>query len=449
MSVRGVRRVLVAALLAAAAGSAVAWAPDSFPDPKRDVNLCGRKGKASNICDPDGVISYEAANRVEGVIKDIWAGVDPFVRAPCADKGLQGYQVRAAPGSAARRPAQAHNTTPSRLTAPHHAPSLPLLAAGGRVPDAGAGAGPRRERGRGRPPRRQGPAPEVGRGRRGLRQRGPAPAGRPLPPGLHLHGRGRAAHADGRPPGRHHRRDAAAAARRRRGRGRRGGGCGHWAGPGGAGPAQPVGVVPAALLRRRRLVHALLLLASGACPCFLRPAPPRPAQSPPLAARPDRGARAPARCCRQSFKQRRQYRDCRSALRRVKDEQEKLRTKEWSRPRTCPVCLEAFAADPEAAAAAAEAGDEAAEPTAPLLPSENGRVQDDGGAGPSSLAGPSSSGLRKRGSNRSLGRAEGGAAAEEPAARTPISLPCGHTFCEPCERRVGAARQRRRRHASA
>lgn len=88
-------KILAALLLGAMAVQAMPWGPDTFPDPKRDVNLCGRRGKSSNICDPDGVISFEGADRVEGIIKDIWDGVDPYKRAPCGDEGIVGFQASA------------------------------------------------------------------------------------------------------------------------------------------------------------------------------------------------------------------------------------------------------------------------------------------------------------------------------------------------------------------
>lgn len=44
------------------------WSADDFPNPVKDIHLCGRRGVASWICDPDGVLSYEEANRLEGII---------------------------------------------------------------------------------------------------------------------------------------------------------------------------------------------------------------------------------------------------------------------------------------------------------------------------------------------------------------------------------------------
>lgn len=69
------------------------WNPRLFPNPKRDVNLCGRRGKKSAICDPDGVLSYTAANRIEGIIKEINKGDSPYKKKYCEGRGLEGFQV--------------------------------------------------------------------------------------------------------------------------------------------------------------------------------------------------------------------------------------------------------------------------------------------------------------------------------------------------------------------
>ena len=98
-----VRLLISATLWAACLQSCIAcppWTPDSFPNPKTDLELCGRGGKKSNICDPDGVLSTEAQNRVEGTLLEIYEGADPYVRAQCGDKGLEGYQVGHAGSSA-------------------------------------------------------------------------------------------------------------------------------------------------------------------------------------------------------------------------------------------------------------------------------------------------------------------------------------------------------------
>lgn len=73
------------------------WNPQMYPNPKRDVNLCGRQGRKSNICDPDRILSERAANRIEGIIKEISDGVKPYNKSPCDSKGLQGVQVLSLP----------------------------------------------------------------------------------------------------------------------------------------------------------------------------------------------------------------------------------------------------------------------------------------------------------------------------------------------------------------
>lgn len=153
-----------------------------------------------------------------------------------------------------------------------------------------------------------------------------------------------------------------------------------------------------------------------------------------------------------SIRERRRYRDCRSALQRVKDEQEKLRTKEWSKPRTCPICLEEFSVNPEiipepSAPDVPGTSSISDDPSAPLLPSESGNALRGGGSseeeGDASTskgaAGPSSSGLRRRNSGKmECGHNHGTAAAggkkggSDEVVRTPITLRCGHTFCEAC-----------------
>ena len=75
---------------------ATKWDAENYPNPKRDVNLCGREGKQSNICDPDSILTYAGANRIEGIIEDVWMGVAPYIKRECGESGPQGFQVRAA-----------------------------------------------------------------------------------------------------------------------------------------------------------------------------------------------------------------------------------------------------------------------------------------------------------------------------------------------------------------
>ena len=41
---------------------AVQWEVKNFPNPQTDLQDCGRRGKQSFVCDPDGVLSYSEGN---------------------------------------------------------------------------------------------------------------------------------------------------------------------------------------------------------------------------------------------------------------------------------------------------------------------------------------------------------------------------------------------------
>ena len=74
---------------------AVPWSPQTFPNPMLDTKACGRGGIASRVCDPDGLLSRESANVVEGIIQDIETAKQPYRESRCDDSGdSQGYQVR-------------------------------------------------------------------------------------------------------------------------------------------------------------------------------------------------------------------------------------------------------------------------------------------------------------------------------------------------------------------
>jgi hypothetical protein len=73
------------------------WTPSTYPNPTVDTKACGRRGVRSWVCDPDGLLSYNSANVVEGTLKEIAAAEDPFVSAGCKKRGPgdpKGYQVR-------------------------------------------------------------------------------------------------------------------------------------------------------------------------------------------------------------------------------------------------------------------------------------------------------------------------------------------------------------------
>ena len=44
--------------------------PDDFPDPTKDVALCGRH-KAGRVCDPDGIMSEDGRNQAQAIIHTI------------------------------------------------------------------------------------------------------------------------------------------------------------------------------------------------------------------------------------------------------------------------------------------------------------------------------------------------------------------------------------------
>lgn len=72
------------------------WTPKRYPDPTQDPEACGRPGvEHSWVCDPDGILSVEQRNVVEGILKAIAAGEQPYAKAACGSAGEVGAQVRA------------------------------------------------------------------------------------------------------------------------------------------------------------------------------------------------------------------------------------------------------------------------------------------------------------------------------------------------------------------
>ena len=65
------------------------WYAQDFPNPTRDVKACGRRGKFSWICDPENILSYEAADMIEellySIVKNTASG--------CSNDKEPGFQI--------------------------------------------------------------------------------------------------------------------------------------------------------------------------------------------------------------------------------------------------------------------------------------------------------------------------------------------------------------------
>jgi uncharacterized membrane protein YgcG len=164
--------------------------------------------------------------------------------------------------------------------------------------------------------------------------------------------------------------------------------------------------------------------------------------------------------CWQSYKRRREYNECRNVLSKLKTEQDNLRSRVWSTPRSCPICLEDFNPPPVDSNSGSEEDDgggyvhdeEDGGPSAPPVePTIGVAVGGDGveeeeeedaapllaGTSAAAAVGSGSGGLRRRGGKGS-GKHEGmsssstAAAAAAAVRKPPVTLHCGHTFCEQC-----------------
>ena len=71
----------------------VSWTQLNFPNPNISPRACGRLVDKSWVCDPDEILSTESKNVIEGVIKKIEQGDEPYARAPCGTLGNIGFQV--------------------------------------------------------------------------------------------------------------------------------------------------------------------------------------------------------------------------------------------------------------------------------------------------------------------------------------------------------------------
>ena len=67
------------------------WYKEDFPDPTIDVETCGRRGKVSWICDPENILSYGAADKIEELLYSVVKNTD----SGCSyyDNGKPGFQI--------------------------------------------------------------------------------------------------------------------------------------------------------------------------------------------------------------------------------------------------------------------------------------------------------------------------------------------------------------------
>ena len=81
--------VLLAICFVQKGNSTKEWVKEEFPNPTKDLRSCGRRGKASWICDPDNVLSYETANKVE----ELLYSVGKNTVSGCSSDEKAGFQI--------------------------------------------------------------------------------------------------------------------------------------------------------------------------------------------------------------------------------------------------------------------------------------------------------------------------------------------------------------------
>lgn len=65
------------------------WSKEEFPNPTRDLEACGRRGKVSWVCDPDKILSYETANRIEELLYSVRKNTN----SGCGSSDNPGFQI--------------------------------------------------------------------------------------------------------------------------------------------------------------------------------------------------------------------------------------------------------------------------------------------------------------------------------------------------------------------
>jgi hypothetical protein len=65
---------------------ASAWTPQIFPDPQKDPAACGRD-VTGWVCSPDKLVKPESLSVIEGTIRAIHSGIEPYTKMTCPETG--------------------------------------------------------------------------------------------------------------------------------------------------------------------------------------------------------------------------------------------------------------------------------------------------------------------------------------------------------------------------
>lgn len=89
------------------------WLKEDFPNPTKDLGSCGRREKVSWICDPDKVLNYETANKVE----ELLYSVGKNTASGCSSDKKPGFQIGVAVLKKMRRiPGESVEETAEKFT---------------------------------------------------------------------------------------------------------------------------------------------------------------------------------------------------------------------------------------------------------------------------------------------------------------------------------------------
>ena len=65
------------------------WYKEHFPNPERDAEACGQRGNVFRVCDPENILSYEAANKIQEFIFSVVENTD----SGCRNDEKPGFQI--------------------------------------------------------------------------------------------------------------------------------------------------------------------------------------------------------------------------------------------------------------------------------------------------------------------------------------------------------------------